>query len=40
MSNLNLYGYNLEKIGGTYLIVGFLFNLKQIPRSLKKALGI
>jgi len=37
---LNLYGYNSKKIGTTYKNVDFLFNLEQIPRTSKKALGI
>jgi hypothetical protein len=40
MSSLNLYGYNSKEIGTTYENVEFLFNLEQISRSSKEALGI
>jgi len=40
MYNLNLYGYNSKEIGTTYENVDFLFNLEQISRSFKQALGI
>jgi len=40
MSSLNLYGYNSEEIGTTYGNVDFFFNLEQISRSSKQALGI
>jgi len=37
---LNSYGYNSKKIDTTYQIVGILFNLEQISRTSKQALGI
>jgi len=40
MSTLNFYGYNSKEIGTTYENVDFLFNLDQISRSSKQALGI
>jgi len=40
MSYLNLYNYNSKIIDKIYQNVDFLFNLEQISRSLKKALGI
>jgi len=40
MSSLNLYGYNLEKLIQLIKMFAFLFNLEQIPRSFRKALGI
>ncbi len=40
MSSLNLYGYNSKEIGVTYENDDFLFNLEQISRSSKQALGI
>jgi len=40
MSSLDLYGYNSKKNDSTYQNVGFLFNLEQIPRGSKQALGI
>jgi len=40
MSSLNLYGYNWKEIATIYDNVDFLFNLEQISRSPKQALGI
>jgi len=40
MSRFNLYGYNSKKIDSTYPNVGFLFNLEQLPKGSKQALGI
>jgi len=40
MSSLDLYGYNFKKIDSIYQNVGFLFNLEQIPKGSKQALGI
>jgi len=39
MSSLNLYSYTSKKEDKAHQNVGFLFNLEQILRSSKKALG-
>jgi len=40
MSSLNLYGYIKKIIDTTYQNIGILFNLEQIPKNSKQALGI